>query len=370
MLSYSEFPNNLSLLKISHMGNSRIGLNKRSFMPEETKKGEIIIYKAPEGPEIRVKLESETVWLNQTQMADLFQKDRDTISEHIQNVYKEAELSQNQTTRNFRAVQFEGKKQVERNITFYSLDMIISVGYRVNSKRGTQFRIWATQRLRDYLLQGYAVNKNRLDQLKQEHNSQLKELQQTVKLFQNVIEADRTEGYEKDLLNIIVDYANTWTVLHEYDEDKLKIENVSKKVSRPLSHPEIQKSIERFKNRLMAKKQASDLFGQEVGGKLEAVLGSIYQTYAGKELYPSVEEKAAHLLYFAIKDHPFVDGNKRIGCLLFLLFLIENNHLNNKRGERKVNDTALVALALLIAESKPTQKDVMVKLIVNLINRR
>lgn len=336
-------------------------------MADETKKGEIIIYKASQGPEIQVNLEDETVWLNQSQMAALFQKNVPTINEHIRNIYKEAELSQNQTIRKFRIVQKEGGKQVEREVNFYNLDIIISVGYRVKSARGTQFRIWATQRLREYLLKGYTVNEKRL---KEEHNSQMKELQQTVRLFQNVIEAKRTEGYEKELLNIIVDYANTWTVLHEYDEDKLKIADVSKKSARKLEHAEIKKSIERFKKRLMDKKQASGLFGQEVGGKFEAVLGSVYQTYSGKELYPSLEEKAAHLFYFAIKDHPFVDGNKRIASLLFLLFLIENSHFVNKKGERKVNDTALVALALLIAESRPQQKDAMIKLIVNLINKR
>jgi prophage maintenance system killer protein len=342
---------------------------KGNFMPEETKKGQIIIYKAPEGPELQVQMDGETVWLSQSQMGLLFEKDVHTISEHIINVYKEKELEREKNTLKQAN---SGNSGIGSNkpIVYYSLDVIISVGYRVKSKRGTQFRIWATQRLHDYLLQGYVVNKHRLDQLKQEHNSQLKELQQTVKLFQNVIEARRTEGYEKEFLNIIVDYANTWTVLHEYDEGNLKITNVSKKDSRKLEHAEIQKTIIRFKQRLSAKKEVSGLFGQEVGGKLEAVLGSIYQTYAGKELYPSLEEKAAHLLYFAIKDHPFVDGNKRIGCLLFLLFLIENNYLNNKKGERKVNDTALVALALLIAESKPAQKEVMVKLIVNLINRK
>ena len=339
-------------------------------MPEETKKGEIIIYKAPEGPELQVRMDGETVWMTQSQIAGLFGIERAAISKHIKNIYNSSELSENRTVSKMETVQIEGGRSIKRQVEYYNLDIIISVGYRVNSNRATQFRIWATQRLRDYLLQGYAVNKNRLDQLKQEHNSQLKELQQTVKLFQNVIEARRTEGYEKEFLNIIVDYANTWTVLHEYDEGKLGITDVSKKPARPLDHQEIQKTIARFKQRLAAKKEVSDLFGQEVGGKLEAVLGSIYQTYAGKELYPSLEEKAAHLLYFTIKDHPFVDGNKRIGCLLFLLFLIENNYLNNKKGERKVNDTALVALALLIAESKPVQKDVMVKLIVNLTNRR
>jgi prophage maintenance system killer protein len=338
-------------------------------MSDEIKNDQIIIYKAPEGPELQVQMDGETVWLTQNQMALLFEKNINTINDHINHIYREKELEVEKTSLKQANT---GKTGIGLNkpTTYYSLDMVISVGYRVNSKRGTQFRIWATQRLRDYLLQGYAVNKHRLDQLKQEHNSQLKELQQTTVLFHQLIESRRASGYEKDLLNIILDYANTWTVLHEYDEGKLEITDVSKKSSRPLDHQEIQKTIQRFKSRLAAKKQASGLFGQEVGGKLEAVLGSIYQTYDGKELYPSLEEKAAHLLYFAIKDHPFVDGNKRIGCLLFLLFLIENNYLNNKKGERKVNDTALVALALLIAESKPVQKDVMVKLIVNLINKK
>jgi prophage maintenance system killer protein len=336
-------------------------------MPEETKKGEIVIYKAPEGLELQVRMDSDTVWMTQTQISSLFQTERTSIGRHIKNVLNSSELRVDSVCAIFAHTAQDGKTY---KVQYYNLDMIISIGYRANSKRATQFRTWATQRLRDYLLQGYVVNKNRLEQLKQEHNSQLKELQQTVKLFQNVIEARRTEGYEKEFLNIIVDYANTWTVLHEYDEGKLQITDVSKKASRKLDHVEIQKTIARFKQRLAIKKQVSPLFGQEVGGKLEAVLGSIYQTYGGKELYPSLEEKAAHLLYFAIKDHPFVDGNKRIGCLLFLLFLIENNYLNNKKGERKVNDTALVALALLVAESKPVQKEVMVKLVVNLINRK
>ncbi len=339
-------------------------------MEEKTKKGEIIIYKAQEGSEIQVRFEGDTFWATLQQIADFFGRDKSVISRHLSTIFKEGELEQRPTVAKNATVQSEGGRAVERQIEYYNLDAIISVGYRVSSKVATKFRVWATQRLRDYLLQGYAVNKYRLDQLKQEHNSQLKELQQTVKLFQNVIEARRTEGYEKEFLNIIVDYANTWTVLHEYDEGKLEISDVSKKASRKLDHAEIQKTIIRFKQRLAAKKEVSDLFGQEVGGKLEAVLGSIYQTYGGKELYPSLEEKAAHLLYFAIKDHPFVDGNKRIGCLLFLLFLIENNFLNNKKGERKVNDTALVALALLVAESKPVQKDVMIKIIVNLINKK
>ncbi len=339
-------------------------------MTEEIKKGEIIIYKDQTGTEIQVKLEDETVWLNQAQMADLFDKDRDTISEHIQSLYKEAELSQNQTTRKFRVVQTEGSKQVERSVNFYNLDVIISVGYRVRSKRGTQFRIWATQRLKDYLLKGYAVNEKRLTELKKEHDLHLKELQQTVKLFQNLIQAQKATGYEKELLSIISDYANTWAVLNLYDKGELKIEDVSKKESKSLKYEEVKKSILQFKQRLGVKKEAGGLFGQEVGEKFKAVLGNIEQTFDKKVLYPSIEEKAAHLLYFCIKDHPFVDGNKRIGSLLFLLFLVENNYLLNKKGERKINDTALAALALLVAESDRGQKEVMVKLVVNLINKK
>src|SRR3989344_1170131 len=266
-------------------------------MENQGNKGEIIIYKADSGPEIQVKLENETIWLTQVQMADLFDINRDTIGDHIQSIYKTAELSQNQTTGKFPVVQIEGKKQVKREVSFYNLDMVISVGYRVNSKRGTQFRIWATKHLREYILKGYLVNEKRL---KENEEVKLKELQQAVGLMQQALEARMFEGYEN----------------------------------------------------------------------LLALLGNIGQTYDGKEVYPTLEEKAAHLLYFAVKNHPFVDGNKRIGALLFILFLIENRFLHNKKGERKINDSALTAITLLVAESKPVQKEVIVKVIVNLINKK
>ncbi|MDP3741112.1 MAG: virulence protein RhuM/Fic/DOC family protein [bacterium] len=327
-------------------------------------KGEIIIYKAPEGPEIEVKLEDETVWLNQAQMAELFSKDRDTVSEHIQNVFKEAELSQNSVTRKFRVTAKDGKKY---DVNYYNLDLIISVGYRVKSLRGTQFRIWATQRLRDYIIKGFAINEKRLPEA---HVVKLKELKTAHKLIQQALESKRSEGYERELLKIIGDYANTWFLLLGYDEETLKIEKVSLRPSRGLVYEEVLKKLHAFRKRLKADGQATDLFGVEVSHKLASVIGSIEQTFDSKALYPSLEEKAAHLLYFVIKDHPFVDGNKRIGSLLFLLYLIENRIFYNRRGERKINDPALVALALLIAESKPQQKDMMVKLIVNLINRK
>ncbi|OGE75763.1 MAG: hypothetical protein A3C85_04395 [Candidatus Doudnabacteria bacterium RIFCSPHIGHO2_02_FULL_48_21] len=334
---------------------------------KEKPKGEIIIYKAAEGPELQVKLQDETIWLNLNQIAKLFGTQKATISKHIKNIYKTAELSQNRTVSILETVQTEGGREIKRQIEFYSLDMIISIGYRVNSQRATQFRIWATQRLRDYIIKGFVIDEKRLPEA---HITKLKELETAHKLIQQALESKRSEGYERELLNIISDYANTWFVLNLYDEEKLKIENVSEKKSRGLEYDEVIKTIKRFRARLQQQKQATDLFGVEVSHKLSSVIGSIEQTFGGKSLYKSLEEKAAHLLYFVIKDHPFVDGNKRIGSLLFLVYLIQNHIFYNRRGERKINDTALVALALLIAESKPAQKDIMIRLVVNLINKK
>jgi prophage maintenance system killer protein len=328
---------------------------------------EIIIYKDANGPAVQVNFVDDTVWLNQAQMAELFGKDRDTISEHIQTIYKEAELSEKRTTRKFRVVRIEGNRRVERSIEFYNLDMIISVGYRVNSKQGTQFRIWATQRLRDYLLKGYAINK---DRLKDENLAKVKELQTAISVIQNAIANKQLEGYEKEVLNIITDYASTWTMLYQYDQDKLQPDSETKKIVAALDYEKVNQAIGRLKTQLMKNRQASDLFGQEVGEKLKALLGNVEQTYDSRNLYTTLESKAAHLLYFAVKDHPFTDGNKRIGALLFMLYLIENHRIYNKKGERIINDSALTALTLLIAESRPEQKDIMVRLVASLIVKK
>lgn len=328
-------------------------------------KGEIVIYKDSNGPAIKVNLANESVWLSPAQMAELFQKDVNTINEHISNIFKEGELGREKTSLK-QANTGNSGIGLNKPTTFYNLDVIISVGYRVRSKRGTQFRIWATSKLRDYILKGYVVNEARL---KERQEVKLKELESTIKLFQNALEANRIDGYEKDLLKIITDYTNTWVLLNKYDEDSLRVENVTKKIAYKLNYEKVKKSIEQFKSRLIKNREASTIFGREVEFKLKALLGNVEQTFQSKPLYESIEERAAHILYFTIKDHPFADGNKRIGSLLFLLYLVENNYLYNKRGERKINDTALAALALLVAESSPAQKDTMVKLVVNLINK-
>jgi len=324
-------------------------------------KSEIIIYKDAEGPQIEARFEGESIWLNLSQIVQLFGRDKSVISRHLKAIFKDGELDRNSVVAKNATTAADGKVyQVE----YYNLDAVISVGYRVNSKRATQFRIWATTKLRDYILRGYAINAGRLkeaDQLK------LQELEQAHRLVQKAIQTKRLSGYEKELMNIISDYTHAWILFYQYDKDKLSLEGVSKKKSRELDYDKVKRAIESLKVRLIQSKEAGDLFGREVSSKLQAILGNINQTFGGKELYASREEKAAHLLYFVIKDHPFVDGNKRIGSLLFLLYLVENNFLYNKSGERKINDSALVALALLVAESDPKQKDIMVRLIVNLI---
>ncbi len=329
-------------------------------------KGEIVIYNDSQGPAIEVKMENETVWLSSAQMAELFQKDIKTVAEHIRHIYRENELDKGKTT----------LKQANAGISsigsnkptiYYNLDVIISVGYRVKSKRGTQFRIWATQRLRNYILQGYLINEQRL---KERQDIKFKELDGAIKLLRSAVENRRLEGYEKELFNIITEYASTWVLLNRYDAGTLALKKTTKVMPYSLEYDSIKKSIARFKTRLIKDKQASELFGKEVESKLKAILGNIEQTFAGKPLYASLEEKGAHLLYFVIKDHPFADGNKRIGSLLFLLYLVENNRVYNKRGERLINDNTLTALALLIAESKPDNKEVMVALVANLIAKK
>lgn len=331
-------------------------------MTVDAKKGEIVIYRGgKDGPTLDVKLLEDTVWLTQDQMAKLFGKDKRTVSEHIRNVFKEKELEENSVVRNFRITARDGKTY---DVNHYNLDIIISVGYRVKSRRGTQFRIWATNVLRDHLVKGYTVYERRL----RENRQRLKELQEAVEFIKEAKgRKELTTSEAAGLLDVITEYTRSWLLLHQYDAGDLPIEDLSRNVVYEVTDAEAKKLITTLKTDLVKRKEASDLFGRETGHGFKAVLGNINQTFGGKDLYPTVEEKAAHLLYFVIKDHPFVDGNKRIGSLLFIWFLEKNKHLHSTNGERKINDNALVALALLVAESNPKQKDLMMKLIINLI---
>ena len=325
----------------------------------QSEHGKIIIFQAEDGQSsLQVHLEEESVWLSQKQMADLFAKDVRTVNEHIQNVYAEGELKTEPTIRKFRIVQKEGEREVARQIDHYSLDVIISVGYRVKSQRGTQFRIWATSVLKDHLIKGYTVNERRLAE------KGLSEMEQAVALLSRTLQRNQLVTDEgKAVLEVVGRYAKSWSLLLKYDEDRLEFPKDRHPARQSLDYGQTQQSIKALKDDLLKRGEASELFGQERDHHLQGILGNLDQTFGGQDLYASVEEMAAHLLYFVIKDHPFSDGNKRIGSFLFLVFLQENNLLE----QSGINDNGLVALALLIAESNPKQKDLMIRLIMNML---
>jgi len=278
-------------------------------------KSEIKIYKTPEGKtSIEVKLEKDTVWLNLNQMAELFERDKSVISRHVTNIYKEGELNKESTVAKIATVQKEGKRKIIRNIEYFNLDVIISVGYRIKSKRGTQFRIWANQVIKDYLIKGYAINQ----QLLQKQVKQLNELKETIKILGNTLEyKELTSGESKGLLKIISDYSYALEILDQYDYQTLKIENTSGKEIYQLTYEEAVKQIELVKKTY----GNSELFGHEKDNSFKSSIATIYQTFDGIDLYPSIEEKAANLLYFIVKNHSFTDGNKRIAAFSFLYFL-------------------------------------------------
>lgn len=334
---------------------------------KEESRGEIIIYRAKGGKTgLEVRLEKETVWLSQKMMSDLFQKTVPTINEHIKNIYAEAELKQKSTIRKFRIVRKEGKRNVERDVDFYNLDVIISVGYRVKSQRGTQFRIWATQVLKDHILKGYSINEKRL----REQNARLLELQKTINMMQRVMEGRELARDEATgLLQVITDYSYALLLLDQYDHQQLQIRRTTKKIPFALTYEAARRAVDQLGEQSRKKGRPSGLFGREKDQSFKGSLGAIYQTYDGKEVYPSIEEKAAHLLYFVVKNHSFIDGNKRIGAFLFIWFLDASGILYAADGRKRIGDNTLVALTLMIAESRPEDKDIIVKVIVNLINR-
>jgi death-on-curing family protein len=323
---------------------------------KESKNGEIIIYKSSKGPEIEVKFEKETIWLTQEQVSRLFGVERSVITKHFKNIFDSGELSPKSNVQKMHIA------NSDKLVNFYNLDCVISVGYRVNSKRATQFRVWATKTLKNYLVKGYAVNEKRL--LMQEEK--LREVQQTISFLQGKSKHQLLSGQEQEIMSLLLSYSKTLTLLDGYDKNNLFLQRGGRGKF-VLNYEEAVRIISAIKKDLIAKKEASQLFGQECEGKLEAILGAVSQFYNRKELYQSMEEKAAHFLYFIIKDHPFVDGNKRIASFLFIYFLDRNEYLYRETGEKKINDNALTVLTLLIAVSSPKEKDIMIKLITNLI---
>lgn len=315
------------------------------------------------GTEIQVIVQSESVWLSQKQMSELFEKDSDTIGLHLRNIYKSGELTQKATTEKYSVVQKEGNRNVKRTLKLYNLDAIISVGYRVNSKRGVQFRIWATKILKDYLIHGYTLNEKRL----QTQIDNLKSLKETMLLLTRVTNQKKlTDDESQGLIKIVSDYAYALDVLDQYDYQNLEITDTSDSELFRITYKEAIQKISQLRKFY----GNTQLFGKEKDDSFKSSISTIYQTFDKKDLYPSLEEKAANLLYLVTKNHSFVDGNKRIAAFLFLYFLEKNNLLFKENGEKRIPDNALVALTLMIAVSQPSEKDIMIKVIVNLINKK
>ena len=324
----------------------------------------IVIYQTADGnTQIDVRLENETVWLSQAQMALLFQKDRSVITRHINNIFKEGELVKDEVCAFFAHTTphgaIKGKYQVQET-AYYSLDVIISVGYRVKSQRGTQFRIWANRVLKDYLVKGYAVNERI-------RKSQITELRQLVGMLGRTIQNQPllSTNETNALFDVVVDYTYALDTLDNYDYQRLSINDTTSEASFQATYDNAMQAIHSLKERF----GESTLFGNEKDDSFKSSIGQIYQTFDGVELYPSTEEKAAMLLYLVTKNHSFSDGNKRIAATLFLWFLNNNHILYREDGSKRIADNTLVALTLMIAESRPEEKDVMVKVVVNLINK-
>ena len=326
-------------------------------------KGEVIIYQSSDGQtELDVRLEDDTVWLSQAQMTRLFQRDRTVIGRHIANIYREGELDRDTSCAKIahKVVNTGNDALQDYYTTYYNLDVIISVGYRVKSLRGTQFRIWANRVLKEYLIQGYAINRNAKAE-------QLEELKRTIAVMSNVLAAKSvTKDEAVGLLKVISDFAYGLDTLDRYDYQRLEISHIT-------TEERFKATYESAKEALQELKQAygaSELFAREKDESFHSTMGAIYQTFGGKDLYPSVEEKAANLLYLTVKNHSFSDGNKRIAAFLFLWFMEKNGILYREDGSRLIDNNTLVALTLMIAESRTEEKDIMTKVVVNLINKR
>ncbi|HHF3643580.1 TPA: RhuM family protein [Haemophilus influenzae] len=323
----------------------------------------IEIYQAQDGTtQVEVRFENDTVWLSQAQMANIFDTSSDNISLHLKNIFNEAELDENLTTEDFSVVRQEGKRQVTRKVKYYNLDAIISVGYRVKSKSATNFRIWATARLKEYLTQGYTINQKRLQQNAHELEQALALIQKTANSSELTLESGR------GLVDTVSRYTHTFLWLQQYDEGLLTEPQTQQGGILP-TYAEASSALAELKSQLMAKGEASDIFGRERDNGLSAILGNLDQSVFGEPAYPSIEAKAAHLLYFVVKNHPFSDGNKRSGAFLFVDFLHRNGRLFDHNGHPVINDTGLAALTLLVAESDPKQKETLIRLIMHMLKQ-
>ena len=321
----------------------------------------IIIYQSEDGKtQLDVKLEGETVWLTQAQMVELFQTSKQNVSLHINNIYKEGELGKEATVKDYLTVQSEGARTIHRRVNYYNLDMIISVGYRVNTKRGIRFRQWANSVLKQYLVKGYAINENIRKQ-------QIAELRQLVQVVGRTIQQQPAKSTDESnaLFDVVVDYTYALDTLDDYDYQRLHIARITKEEPFHATYENAMHEIDLLRQKF----GGSVLFGNEKDESFKSSIGQIYQTFGGAELYPSVEEKAAMLLYLVTKNHSFSDGNKRIAATLFLWFMNNNAILYRPDGTKRIADNTLVALTLMIAESKTEEKDIMVKVVVNLINQ-
>jgi prophage maintenance system killer protein len=332
-------------------------------MKMKNQQGSLVIYKSSNGKKVEVRFEGESLWLTAHQIADLFDIDRSGVVKHIGNIYKTKELSRKSTCAKNAQVARDGRRRI---IDFFNLDVIVSVGYRVNSKRGTAFRVWASKILKHYLIQGYAINEKKIKR----REEKILALQKTVNLLSKVIDRHPLETDEAvGLLKVVRDYTYALDLLDQYDNSSLQIKGTSTKEVFKLSYEEAKAAINEL-GRAFHRPGKIGIFGIEKDDSFKGSLYNIYQTFDKKELYPSIEEKASHLLYFVIKDHSFIDGNKRIAAFLFVWFLEKNKHLYRPNGGKRIDDNALVAICLMIAESHPDEKETIIKLLVNLINKR
>lgn len=319
---------------------------------KELSKGQVILYKNT----VEVRLDKETVWLTQPQIADLFGIQRPTITKHISNIFKANELRKNSVCSILEHTAMDGKTYRTK---FYNLDAIISIGYRVNSTRATQFRIWATNVLKKHLVDGYTINEKRLKTTERKYL----ELKKSINLLGNMIHLEAISDDTKGLIQVITEYTRAFNILDDYDHQRLSVPKGTRRAKFELNYEEACKIIEAMRKKF----KDSDLVGQEKDKSFRSSLGAIYQTFGGKDVYPTIQEKAAHLLYFVTKNHSFVDGNKRIAAALFICFMQKNSILIHKNGARRIDDNTLVALTLMIAASKPSEKDTMIKVILNLL---